>query len=781
VTDHSLPGPGTHVGTYRLDGLIGEGGMGKVYRAVDTKFNRSVAIKFIAGDFDNAGARERFEREAQAVSSLNHPHILTVHDVGSFEGRPYLVSELIEGGTLRHWAASGRSWRQVVELMVGAADGLAAAHSAGIMHRDVKPENVLVTGHGYAKLTDFGLAKPLAAADQVATRSRAAGDTRVGTLVGTLAYMSPEQIAGKPIDARSDIFSFGVVLYELLSGRQPFAGKTELEILQRIQHQEVEPLPADIPPTLRMVVEKALEKNPGERYQTMQEMVLDLRRLVRQTGEVPPPPAKVSYSLYAVAAAIAAAGVAAWLYSRTPAADTGGAERIRSIAVLPFQNLSRDPEQEFFSDGTTETLIASLAQISSLDVISRTSVMRFKGTTRPMPEIGRELGADAIVEGSVQRVGGRVRITAQLVRAASDTHLWAREFDREVTDLLSMQSEVARAIAQEIQVQLTPQDATRLSRTPAVAPDALEAFLLGNHQRWKGNVAAFQKAIPYFERAIALQPDYAEAHARLSGTLTELFTAGAPVPAGLARSEALKAVELDPASAPAYAALGSAEFDQWNWEAADRAQRRALDLNPNDVEACGCYGLNLAAWGRLPEGLELTGRAVRVNPLSAFAHFNHGVALRTARRPADSIREFRRALELEPEYTLARRLLVLTLLSVGELEEAAAIAERPPLRGSPLQALVFATMGRGVQALAIVDPLKNAAPGPNATGIAQTYFALGDRDRGFQQLTKAFDARVGPIRWAMVDPSYDAVRQDPRFQALVSRLNFPSSVTTPRR
>ncbi len=320
VTDDSVLAPGTQIGPYRIDALIGRGGMGIVYRALDTKFNRPVAIKFLSGDFSDTGARQRFQREAEAVSSLNHPHILTVHDAGDAEGRPYLVTELIDGGTLREWAEPRRPWRQVVELLTGVADGLAAAHAQGIVHRDVKPENILVTRHGYAKLTDFGLAKPLlSAADAIATRTRGPGDTRIGSVVGTLAYMSPEQLSGRPIDARSDIFSLGVVLYEMLSGRQPFGGTTELEVMQRIQHQPAEPLPADVPAALRLVVEKAIEKDPGDRYQTPQEMVVDLRRLARVTGELPPPPAKVSYSRYAVAAAIAiAVAVGVWLYSARP-------------------------------------------------------------------------------------------------------------------------------------------------------------------------------------------------------------------------------------------------------------------------------------------------------------------------------------------------------------------------------------------------------------------------------------------------------------------------------
>ena len=301
--------------------------MGVVYRALDTKFGRPVAIKFVSADLADAGARHRFRREAQTASSLNHPHILTVHDIGEHEGRDYLVTEFVDGGTLREWhAAETRTWRQVVDLLVGVADGLAAAHQAGIVHRDIKPDNILVTKHGYAKLADFGLAKLVEAADAEApTRAVAGGHTRVGTIVGTFAYMSPEQAAGRPVDARSDVFSLGVVLYQLLSGRQPFAGATELEILQKIQHQTPDPLGPDMPAPLRMVVEKALEKDPADRYQTMRDMVVDLRRLVRSTVTMDAPAVPARPGRWLVAAAIVvvvvAAGLLTWQLRRQSAAS----------------------------------------------------------------------------------------------------------------------------------------------------------------------------------------------------------------------------------------------------------------------------------------------------------------------------------------------------------------------------------------------------------------------------------------------------------------------------
>jgi serine/threonine protein kinase/tetratricopeptide (TPR) repeat protein len=769
-------GPGTHLGPYRIEAAVGEGGMGVVYRAVDTRFNRSVAVKFLSRDFADAGARQRFQREAQTASSLNHPHILTVHDVGEFDGHQYLVTEFVDGGTLKDWrAAEERSWRQVVELLVGVADGLAAAHAAGIVHRDIKPDNILVTKHGYAKLADFGLAKLLEAADGDApTRTVTAGHTRAGAIVGTIAYMSPEQSSGKPVDARSDVFSLGVVLYELLSGRQPFAGATELEVLQKIQHHTVEPLPLEIPATLRMVVEKALDKNPAERYQTMREMVLDLRRLVRQTVESQAAaPAKRSWVwLAAAAAAIAMAAIAALWQPWSTTVGSGAPPRVRSIAVLPLQNLSNDPDQEFFSDGTTDALISSLAQLQALDVISRTSVMRYKGTTKSLPEIGRELGVDAILEGSVQRAGGRVRITAQLIRVSTDTHLWAKEFDRDATDVLELQAEVARAIAQEIQIQLTPEESTRLAQVRGVKPESHDAYLLGRYHYWKQSKAELEKAIEYFERAIALQPDYAAAHAALSLAWGSLRDLGFSLEEGARGSAALKALELDPNLSEAHSAMAGARFDAWDWDGAVKAHRRALELNPDSLDACGCYATVLAALGRFTEAIAIAEHGAKVNPLSSFMHFNYGVVLYLARRYDAAVMHTKRAIELEPQTRGAYGILALSYQQLGKVEDALAALDRPEFGGSGALGVAYARAGRRAEALEIANNLSRSKSDP--FNAARIYFALGDDDRGFERLTNAFDVRQGLVRWAKVNPDFDRVRSDPRFQVLVARLRIPA-------
>ena len=740
---------GTRIGQYEIIAPLGEGGMGVVYSALDTKLQRPVAIKFLSEAVADAASRRRFQREAQMASSLNHPHILTVHDLGEFEGRQYLVTELVDGGTLKEWArAERRTWRQVVELLTGVADGLAAAHAAGILHRDIKPQNVLVAKNGYAKLSDFGLAKLFDAAD-AATVAETMTRTRPGVLMGTVAYMSPEQASGKPVDARSDIFSFGVVLYELVAGRQPFSGPTTLEVLERIQHRPHDPLGAESPLALRNIIDKALEKDPAERYQSMRELVVDLRHVTRRTGETRVPAAKRSRL-------------------RSTATDM---PRIRSLTVLPLQNLSRDPDQEFFSDGTTEAMISNLAQIHDLVVISRTSAMRYKGTTKTMSQIGRELDVDAIVEGSVQRVGGRVRITAQLIRAANAKILWAREYERDAADVLKLEAEIARTIAQEIQAHLTPEEAGRLASARRISPDAREAFLLGRYHQLKENEADIRQAIAYFQRAIQLQPDYAAAHAQLSQASIGFRTIGFTADEGASRTAAAKAIELDPNLAEAHDAMAAIKFSDWDWAGGEQETRRAIALNPESGRG---LSILLSIAGRHAEAIALSEHTLKMDPLSSQAQYVHGGFLLFARRYEDALAPIKRAIELEPRNYTARIMLGVTYEALGRPQEALAVFDRPEFRDSPYIADAYARLGRRDEALRVLNGLAKRGGGPDLLTMAIAYVALGDKERAFEWLTKAFDQRSGFVPFANIMPAFDPIRSDPRFKALVARLNLPN-------
>jgi eukaryotic-like serine/threonine-protein kinase len=770
---------GTLVGAYRIESAIAVGGMGEVYRATDTRLNRPVAVKFLLRSLEGDEARHRFQREVSALSALNHPHIITVHEAGSFDGRDFLVTEYVDGGTLSTWArVENRSWRQVVELLVGVADALATAHDAGILHRDIKPDNILVARNGYAKLGDFGLAKRT---DYGAheTRTVSGSPTRLGMIVGTIEYLSPEQARGAVLDSRSDIFSFGIVLYELLSGRRPFTGSTDLHVVEAVLHETPPPLGDEIPFELRGVVEKALEKDPSDRYQSMRDFVVDLRRLTRHTdvaatvGKPAPRPGRLGL-LAGVAAVAVIAGVGLWWGLRNSEGAAVSSPQIRSIAVLPLDNLSADASEEYFSDGMTEQLISSLAQVRALRVISRTSVMQYKKSPKNLTEIARELGADAIIEGSVRRVGGRVRVTAQLIHAASDAHLWAQDFDHDFSDVLKLQAEVADAIVRQIKVQVTPEEANQLNASRPVNPKAYELFMLGRYHYWQRTPDNWKKSVEELEQAVRLQPDYAPAHAALSMAFSQgrdlLFTQSE----GSRRQAAQKAIELDPLLAEAHAALAGIKFDDWDWDDTLVEFQKAFELNPESIDVCGCYANVLAAFGRFDDAIRIVEHGIRVNPLSIELRNNYGFVLYMARRYSDAERELLRAIELEPRDVFAYIFLASTYLDTGRLQDALKYADRPELQASSTLGRVYAALGRRDEVLKIIGRMDADA---NPHDVALMHFVLGDDEKGFIWLSKSIDQRQGFARWINVAPYFDRVRSDPRFAALVARLKLPDSPT----
>ena len=766
---------GAKIGSYVIEAQLGEGGMGVVYRGRDTRLNRPVAIKFLSTQLADISARRRFQREAQLASALNHPHIVTVYDVGEFEGRQYLVTEFVDSGTLKTWArAHKRDWLQAVELLTGVAEGLAAAHSAGILHRDIKPDNILVSKNAYAKLADFGLAKLAERIDGHAASTLTQGRTGPGMIFGTIAYMSPEQASGKPLDARSDIFSLGVVLYEMLAGRRPFVGSTDMEVLQTVIHGTPRPLGDDLPVALRSVVEKALEKNPANRYQSMQEMVVDLRRLARQSTETPAPFAGTSRkrSWMWIAAIVFVLLIAATTWKLLPRAD---AAPVRSIAVLPLANLSGDPSQEYFSDGTTEALISSLAQIHSLDVISRTSVMRYKGTTKTAREIGKETGADAIVEGSLQRSGNRVRIAVQLIRTATDKHIWANNYDRDLSDVLKLESEVAQSIAQQILVEVTPEESGRLRNARSVIPEARDEYLLGRYNVGKNSDESAASAITHFQRAIQLEPDFADAYAGLADAWGERVLLGYPKQKEAleaSRAAAMKALDINPNLPGPHLALGWNLILSWDWAAAGEHFQRAVFLD-HSAETDRGYTTYLEAIGRIREATELADRLAKADPLSSTNQFAAGLAYYIAHRFAEAVPLCERALELNPQDRTSRIVLSQTYARLGRTKEAVALLDRPGFRADWPMGVVYALTGRQAEASQIAGNITKPGSHPDPRGVANIYFALGDKDRGLAWLTRAVDGHHPLVYALKVDPPYDDVRSDPRFQALVARMKLP--------
>ena len=770
---------GHDVGSYRVLNVLGSGGMGVVYKALDAKFNRTVAIKFLSGTLADTDGRRRFVREAQTASSLNHPHILTVHDIGELDGRQYLVTEFVDGGTLRDWrSAAERSWREVADLMLGVADALAVAHEAGIVHRDLKPANILVSKNGYAKLADFGLAKVRPSGDAATAASEPSIETRSGAILGTIGYMAPEQLVGGAADARSDIFAFGVVLHELLSGRRPFAAANTLEELQRTVHGTPDPLPDTLPRPLRDIVERAIRKLPQDRYPTMREMLADLRRVARTSVQDRADTRlalRVERRGLLVFAAILVVALVAGVV-KYPGGDStaSGPPPIRSIAVLPFQNLA-DPNQQYFSDGMTESLITRLAQIHSLEVTSRTSAMRFKDTKQSVPEIGRILGVDAIIESSVRRSGTRVLITTRLIRASTGNQLWTKEFNGSTTDLLELQSNLATAIADEIRAEITPAERQRIAKTSRkVSPEAQDAYLLGRYQLGQVGVERFPKAIASFRRAVTLQPDYAEAYAALSYALRAHRTAGGPATFDEIRVAAFKALELDPDLADAHSAVGAVSTDDWQWERAEQEFRRAVDLNPESEVTCDCYSGLLSILGRHSESVALAQRIAKVNPLLSASFTSLGERLYEARRYPEAEVQFRRALDMEPQNLFALGFLGAVYQVTGRADAAVRLYEGSDMRSSPYMAAALADAGRRREAMDLLRAAEPNASPFDYLGFARAYAFLGDKDRAFQWLTRAFDEHGVYIEWARVSPTYDVFRGDPRFDALVARLRLPT-------
>ncbi len=782
---------GKSLGPYRIVALLGAGGMGEVYRANDPRLGREVAIKVLPASFAGDPDRlRRFEQEARAASALNHPNILTVHDLGSEDGAPYVVSELLEGETLRSALAGGPlPPRTVIDYALQIARGLSAAHDKGIVHRDLKPENLFVTRDGRVKILDFGLAK-LTHAEPVAFQESnaptAPAGTEPGVLLGTLGYMSPEQVRGRPTDVRSDIFAFGAILYEMLSGRRAFRGDSAADTLSAILKEDPPDLSstnAGITPALGRIIRRCLEKNSDQRFHSAHDLAFDLEHSAEAPGTSEPPAGTRRrwpwVAATGVGVLLTVLAVRAGLRLRLPVA--AGPTRISAVAVLPLRDLSAEPRQEYFADGMTDALTVNLAQISSLKVIAGSSAMQYKGTKKPVREVARELGVDAVLEGSVTRVGDRVRVTSELIAAGSDTHLWAKTFERDIADVLALQSEVAREVARQIEAKLTGAEQARLNRGRRIAPKAYEAYLLGRFFLDQGTEADLKKAFDQFTRALEIDEGYAEAYAGLSSYYAILPFYSALSPAEVfpkARAAAERSLELDEGLAEAHASMAYIRaYYEWDWAAAEREFRRAIALRPSYADAHFSYSRFLAAADRLPEAVAEIRRAEELDPRSAGLKANTALLSYFDGRYDDALKALLEIAKANPELSTAQWGLGLVYEQKGmfpeaiaSIEKAASVSESLNIRSSLAHA--YAVSGKKDKARSILDMLVERS---RKSYVPSYYFAvvqagLGDTDRAFEWLERAYQERSTVLAYLRIDPRLAPLRPDPRFASLLERV-----------
>jgi serine/threonine protein kinase/tetratricopeptide (TPR) repeat protein len=784
---------GQTLGHYRILEKVAAGGMGVVYRARDEQLDRDVALKVLpSGTLSDDTARRHFRKEAMALARLNHPNIETVYEFGTQDGMDFLVMEYVPGKTLAERLKGGTlPEKEVVALGMQIAAALQEAHERGIVHRDLKPANIAITQKGLAKILDFGLAKLLRPVEEgtteVFTDSQAAA--------GTLPYMPPEQLTGGPVDARADIYTIGAVLYEMAADCRAFQETQTSRLIDAILHQPPVPPRARnsrISPELESIILKCLDKDPDRRYQSATELLVDLRRLAQPSSvySVQHPPSPVSSravkligygvpGLLLLAAGLTAMNIGGWRDRLLGRPDT---PPIRSLAVLPFENLTGDGEQDYFADGMTEELITDLGQIQALRVISRTSVMKYKAARRPLPDIARELHVDAIIEGSVSHSQNLAQVTARLVYAPTDTQLWSKSYQRDLENVLVMQGEVANAIVGEIKVKLTGQEQARLLSARSVNPAAHEAYLKGNYLRW-GTTEQRQRSKEYFEEAIRIDPSYAPPYAGLA----KYYRANSELPPRVAmpqaRHYAQKALELDPALADAHAALGAVHFfGDWDWAGADREFKRAIELNPGDSEAHRTYANFLSALGRDEEALAEVRRAQELDPLYIPTQVTAGWVFYFARQFDKAAEQCQKALELDPNPNSAGAYdcLGLSYLAKGMYDQSiAACQQAVRLSGSAPSRAVglgesYAAAGRRAEAQEVLREVRERSTQTYVSPVilARLYLALGDREQALARLNDAYEGRDYYVLWLNVERAFDPLRADPRFQDLLHRVGF---------
>lgn len=820
---------GTTFGHYQILSLLGAGGMGEVYRAQDTKLKRHVAIKFVSAQFTTDHERlRRFENEACMASSLNHPNILTIHEIGSEDGLHFITMEFIDGTTLRqHTAGKRLTLSEVLDTSIQVASALTAAHAAGIIHRDIKPENIMVRPDGYVKVLDFGLAK-LTEPQNYRSDPEAATivKTEPGMIMGTASYMSPEQARGQEVDSRTDIWSLGVVIYEMITGRLPFEGQTSSDVISMILQQEppaVRRHAPDVPAEMERISGKALTKDREERYQTAKDLLIDLKRLKEQLSvdaaierTVPAglheatrvastvaetdraqsarPTWSVDYVLtgiskqrkwgmFGVVALIAVAATFSYLYFKP-----SGAAAIDSIAILPFANASGDPNMEYLSEGIADNIADSLSQLPGLRVVPLSKVSRYKNRDVDPQEVGNDLGVRAVLVGRVMQRGDSLNIRAELVDVARVSRLWGEQYNRKLSDILAVQEEIAQEIFETLRVQLSGDAKKRITKRYTDNIEAYQLYLQGRYFWNRRTDENLKKAAELFQQAIDKDPNYALAYAGLADSYALL---GGPVYGAepvhqtvtRAKSAALKALELDNTLAEAYTSLGYiASTFEWDFPSSEGHFKRALELNPSYATAHHWFGLSYLSYvGRHEEAILEMKRAVELDPLSLIINASYGRAFYYAKRYDEAIAQFHKTVELDPSFVRAHLYLGWTYEAKGMFNEAIAEYEKArALEDSPVIAAslahVFAVAGRKDEARKILDELVNLSQRRYVSSydVALIHIGLGDNDPAFGMLEKAYQERSSALSWLKVDPRLNTLRSDPRFANLMSRVGLPA-------
>jgi eukaryotic-like serine/threonine-protein kinase len=784
---------------YRIVEQVGVGGMGVVYRAHDNRLDRDVALKFLPPELLNdENARALLIREARTASALNHPNICTIYDVGEENGKSYIVMEFVKGRSLTDQIPeTGLPADTVIRYGEQIADAMAHAHEHGVIHRDLKSPNVIISGSGRVKVLDFGLAKHITAGEITLQTKSLTTLTSEGAIVGTMHYMAPELFRGESASARSDIWALGVVLYEMVNGKRPFRGRTSYELSSAILHEDPTRLADTVPLGLRAVIEHCLAKDPQQRYQHASEVRAALEALRTNSAVVPAsaiqsPPAspqpRSSRALVVSASALALLLVAALVWKLVEVKGHGtptiGAASIQSLAVLPMENLTGDPKQDYFADGMSDALITELSQIKKLRVISRTSVMQYKDKHESPAQIAQELGVDGLVEGSVLRSGDRVRISAELVQPSTGQNLWAQSYERPVADILTLQSDVARDIVTQIQIQLTQPEQERLAKTRTVVPAAYDAYLQGNYLASKRTGESVTQAVTQYRQAIQSDPTYAPAYVGLAAALTlEADYTDVPTSQVLPEAEAAasKALQLDDGLASAHAVLGFIRLYRLEWPGVLDEFERAIQLNPGDANSHHWYALALAAAGRNEEAISEMKVAQELDPRSLIINANLSWVLYLARKNDEAVAQAQKTVAMDPRFPVAHGYLGEAYLAKRDHEEAlqelrqALAASKNETSFKAELANAYAVTGNKPEALAILHDLLQMSSRQYVSpySIALVYVGLGDKDEAFRWLDKAYEERSVRLINIAVHPRFAGLRDDPRFASLVKKIGLP--------